>query len=364
MSSNTTIGASAQIFASTSIPHGDHPFFQYDPQTVEKLKSELNLLSKQALQGIVIAKQEGIDISEQVTNMAYLFQDGFKGSSQGLEVRYRHQITMRERYCVQIMRKIWQKKFMKNNQEVVNLLKSRLNRLEHIASKYISLAREREIDIAEPIMNMIVNISSSPVDSEPHQLQEIKYLHLVKVLEKCCSEVSTRVNRSYFTKVNQSVVDDLKWDLQQLVIMTREYTKIARKEGVDIQPQIKNIIATIVDAPSFDDPHQSKELIYRQQLLLRGAYCSQIIRKVTEHRILRIAAAARNMPELAMQIEWINTCEKWLLARLPKEELPLIKHPEIVKIECQWLESKLEGMMEKILSKAKIPAQKNLLHTK
>ncbi|CUI17023.1 hypothetical protein PNK_1410 [Candidatus Protochlamydia naegleriophila] len=361
MSSNLTIGASAQIFASTSISDGSHPFFQYDSQTVDKLKAELRLLSKQALQGIAIAKQEGVDISEQVNNMSYLIQDKLTGSSQGLEVKYRHQITMRERYCRQIMEKICKKKFMKTDQNAVSLLKSRLKRLECLASKYISLANGRDIDIAEPTVNMIMSISSSPSANELHQLQEIRYLHLVKVLEKYCSEICTRINRSYFTKVNQSVTSDLKWDLQLLVITTGEYTKIANKEGVDIQSQIKNIIATILNAPSFDDPHQSKELIYRQQLLLRSAYCSQIIRKVTEHRIRRTADAARNMPELAKQVEWITTCEKWLLDRLPKEELPLVQHPEVVKIECQWLESKLEGMMKKILAKARVSTPLNIV---
>lgn len=352
MSSNMAI--SSQVFASTNTSNGNHPFFEYDPQTVEKLKAELNQLSKQAIHCITIAKQEGIDIREQVTNMSSLFQDKLTGSFTGLEFRYRYQITMRERYCRQIMHKVYQKRFMEDNQEAVTLLKSRLKRLELITSKYIFLAREREVDITEPVFNLIVSISNSPSDHEPHQLQEIKYLHRVKMMEKYCREISNRVNRSYFTKTNQSVISELKWDLQQLVIMTREYTKIANNEGVDIQSQIKKITAAILNAPSFEDSHQSKELIYRQQILLRGAYCSQIIRKVTEHRIRRIAEAARQMPELAKQVQWINTCEKWLLDRLPKEELPLIKHPDVVKVECQWLEFKLEGMMEKILSKANV----------
>lgn len=138
------------------------------------------------------------------------------------------------------------------------------------------------------------------------------------------------------------------WDLAQLTLTTQEWIKKARMKNVDVDEEVHLIVQTIIDAPC-KEAGDLAEVTVVQQLMLRGMYCSRIIRKVAEAEIRCLAQAGREDPRMASQKWLIDDCEKWALSQLPsKWHLGDPSHTEHL---YHKLSDKLKEMVTKIRSK-------------
>lgn len=108
------------------------------------------------------------------------------------------------------------------------------------------------------------------------------------------------------------------WDLSQLTLTTQEWIKRAKEKNVNVDDEIHHIVQTIVDAPHHECGKLA-EVTVVQQLMLRGMYCSRIIRKIAEAEIRQLAQAGRDDPKLRSKRVLIDDCERWALAQLPSE---------------------------------------------
>lgn len=142
------------------------------------------------------------------------------------------------------------------------------------------------------------------------------------------------------------------WDLLQLTETTHEWIKKAKELHVDVDEEMRLIVQTIIDAPG-SNPATGKlhEVTVVQQLLLRGMYCSRIIRKVAEAEIRCLAQAGREDPELQLLIPLINDCEQWALSQLPSNWQ--LGDPSSSVHRYHALKYKVNEMVSKVQSRVK-----------
>ena len=138
-------------------------------------------------------------------------------------------------------------------------------------------------------------------------------------------------------------------DLLELNHQTRKWMSIAREENVNIGKEWNKIQWTILDGLSILQTHQMSEVLLVQQVTTRRLYCSQIIRKVTRHRIENFALSL--IKELPRKEAFINRCKNWALKWLPPKIFLL--SPDVMEDDCAILLKKVENMKEAILAKKK-----------
>lgn len=156
-----------------------------------------------------------------------------------------------------------------------------------------------------------------------------------------------QVRFSSSTRRDQGSPQYCEWDLKELTLYTQDWFREAEKEGVDISEQKRKIVQVILDAPG-PDPRTNKlhEVTLVQQIVVRGMYCSQIIREITLQKIRRIAEAGRQTKELSHKIGLINQCENWALKQLPGKIF--LRSPKIMAQQCYWLLGRVDEMRMKI----------------
>ncbi len=140
------------------------------------------------------------------------------------------------------------------------------------------------------------------------------------------------------------------WDLQQLTLTTDQWIKKAKEKNVNVDEEIHLIAQTIMDSPGRDPlSGELHEVTVVQQLILRGMYCSRIIRKIAEAEIRTLAQKGREDPSLRTQRALIDDCERWALAQLPSEWH--LGDPGVTERLYYALSAKVKEMAAKVQSR-------------
>jgi hypothetical protein len=142
------------------------------------------------------------------------------------------------------------------------------------------------------------------------------------------------------------------WELRELTLVTEEWIEKARIRQIDISEQLDGITYTIKDGLSrlVVDATKVNELVFLQQLNVRGLWCSQIIRKVFLHDFEAVAQEGLNRPDLVHEHVKILECRKMIMKNVPSERC---LKPKIMLQQCLALNDKVKDMVEKILAKRK-----------
>jgi hypothetical protein len=350
-------------------PHPSLPVYNSDWQENGRVKEtwEKKRLEYQKL--IQIAQERKIDISEQLTKMQQVITDQPASNTfhQIHAIKMLYEIKMYEKYNREIDRTIAKHGLFYEKKPVFNMFKKTpktlAERWEEKHTEYkklVGIAQEKQVDISECTGKMQQVIADLPAADDLHQAHPIRMLYEIKMYQRYNRAISRLIEKhGYFQKDQDALLKELEWRIRDINYSYEKWVQKAAEHNVDIHEYTDKMQEAMDNLPSVDQSHQFSSVAMLYNVKLRKIYCIDIIRKVAETQIRRLAKEAKTTPGFEHLIELINGCEKFLLRHLPGADRKSYGEPNIEAAEMQYIAviDKMEEMAGKIMQKRRIAAQ-------
>lgn len=339
------------------------------PKTLAERRKQNRLEYRKLIQ---IAQEKKVDTSEQVSKMQQVKNSlpDINDFHQSRPIKLTYQMLMYQKYIREIGPKIakftaghlfYEKKPVFHMFKVTPktlIEKWKANRAEY--KKLIKIANDKQVDISKYTCIMQQVIADLPPSNDPHQALPIRLRYEIKMYEKYNREISRLIHKhGYFQKEQEVLLKDLEWRIRDINYSYEKWIQIAADYNIDIQEYTGKMQEAVNSLPSAGQPNQFSSVAMLYNVKLRKIYCVDIIRKVAEVRIRRLAKEAKTTPGLEHLMGMIKGCKKFLLKNLPGANRKSMGEPNIEEAESQYTKvmDKMEEMSEKIMKKGGIAGQ-------
>lgn len=220
--------------------------------------------------------------------------------------------------------------------------------------KLVKLAFEKQVDIRSQTECVQKVIKNMPVHTESHQFLPIRVLSEIKMYGKYNKEIAREIAKNGLYHENQeTLLDKLNELAAEVNSNFQKWVQIAQDKNIDISQQIHQMQQVMNNQPSSDDPHQFSSIRLLHEMQMRKIYCIQIIRKIAEEEIRRMAQIGRSLPKLKNQEHLITQCENFLLGHLPPVNGKIVPQLSVGYAEQKYffIMEKMENMKEVFLEK-------------